>query len=218
MPKIHAAANRIPVLRTNNTLKNYPELNDREPASLDHFPAHTWSGSIRFSITAKTPLVYGNVDEDTGAISVPTKTAKDKGKATDTIPILPATMVKGMLSNAYERVTSSRLRVFGDYSEPLTYRMDPAECQNLVPTLVQPNKRTAVLLTGTHDRLPSVKRNNNSRPIPVMMAATLRTRQGSNTKFAPRMNNKRLLALIRPTQGKRYRRVEFDAKLVDNGT
>jgi len=32
------------------------------------------------------------------------------------------------------------------------------------------------------------------------------------------MNNKRLLALIRPTQGKRYRRVEFDAKLVDNGT
>ena len=218
MPKIHAAANRIPVLRTNTTLKNYPELNDREPASLDHFPAHTWSGSIRFSITAKTPLVYGNVDEDTGAISVPTKTAKDKGKATDTIPILPATMVKGMLSNAYERVTSSRLRVFGDYSEPLTYRMDPAECQRLVPAFVQPNKRKAVLLTGTHDRLPSVKRNNNSRPIPVMMAATLRTRQGDNTKFAPGMNNKRLLELVRPLQGQRYRPVEFDAKLVDNGT
>lgn len=217
MPKIHAAANRIPVLRTNTTLKNYPELNDREPASLDHFPAHTWSGSIRFSITAKTPLVYGNVDEDTGAISVPTTTIKDKGKATRTVPILPATMVKGMLSNAYERVTSSRLRVFGDYSEPLTYRMDPAECQKLVPTLVRPNKREAVLLTGTHDRLPAVKKSNNSQPIPVMMAATLRTRQGSNTKFAPRMNNKRLLALIRPAQGKRYRRVEFDAKLVDNG-
>ena len=121
-------------------------------------------------------------------------------------------MVKGMLSNAYERVTSSRLRVFGDYSEPLTYRMDPAECQKLVPTLVRPNKREAVLLTGTHDRLPAVKKSNNSQPIPVMMAATLRTRQGSNTKFAPRMNNKRLLALIRPAQGKRYRRVEFDAK------
>ena len=218
MPKIHAAANRIPVLRTNTTLKNYPELNDREPASLDHFPAHTWSGSIRFSITAKTPLVYGSVDEDTGAISVPTTTIKDKGKATRTVPILPATMVKGMLSNAYERVTSSRLRVFGDYSEPLTYRMDPAECQRLVPTFVQPNKRKAVLLTGTHDRLPSVKRNYNSRPIPVMMAATLRTRQGDNTKFAPGMNNQRLLAMIRPQQGKRYRQVQFDAKLVDNGT
>ena len=118
MPEIHAAANRIPVLRTNTTLKNYPELADREPSSLDHFPAHTWSGSIRFSITAKTPLVYGNVDEDTGAISVPTTTVKDRGKATRTVPILPATMVKGMLSNAYERVTSSRLRVFGDYSDP----------------------------------------------------------------------------------------------------
>ena len=218
MPEIHAAANRIPVLRTNTTLKNYPELNDREPASLDHFPAHTWSGSIRFSITAKTPLVYGSVDDETGAISVPTTTVKDRGKATRTVPILPATMVKGMLSNAYERITSSRLRVFGDYSDPLTYRMDPAECQKLVPAFVQPNKRTAVLLTGTHDRLPSVKRNNNSRPIPVMMAATLRTRQGDNTKFAPGMNNKRLLELVRPLQGQRYRPVEFDAKLVDNGT
>lgn len=96
--------------------------------------------------------------------------------------------------------------------------MDPAECQRLVPTFVQPNKRKAVLLTGTHDRLPSVKRNYNSRPIPVMMAATLRTRQGDNTKFAPGMNNQRLLAMIRPQQGKRYRQVQFDAKLVDNGT
>ena len=50
------------------------------------------------------------------------------------------------------------------------------------------------------------------------MAATLRTRQGDNTKFAPGMNNKRLLELVRPLQGQRYRPVEFDAKLVDNGT
>lgn len=218
MPKIHAAANRIPVLRANATLKNYPELNDREPASLDHFPAHTWSGSIRFSITAKTPLVYGSVDEDTGAISVPTTTIKNKGKATETIPILPATMVKGMLSNAYERVTSSRLRVFGHHSEPLTYRMDPAECQQLVPTVTRPTKGDAILLTGTHPRLPVVKRQHDGRALPVMMAATLRTKQGRNTRFAPGMNNQRLLAMIRPQQGKRYRQVQFDAKLVDNGT
>lgn len=218
MPEIHAAANRIPILRTDANLRSLPELQDHEPLPLDHHAAQTWSGSIRLSISAKTPLVYGSVDEATGAISAPTTTIAEKGKETRAIPVLPATMVKGMLSNAYERVTSSRLRVFGDYSEPLTYRMDPAECQKLVPTIVQPNKRKAVLLTGTNNTLSSVKNGDNGRSIPVMMAATLRTRQGDNTKFAPEMNNKRLLALIRPTQGQRYRQVVFDAKLVDNGT
>lgn len=218
MPKIHAAANRIPVLRANATLNNYPELNDREPASLDHFPAHTWSGSIRFSITAKTPLVYGNTDNQTGAISIPTTTQTEAGGTPHEVPILPATMVKGMLSNAFERVTSSRLRVFGDHSEALTYRMDPAECQQLVPAFAIPTKGKAILLTGTHPRLPVVKKQHNGRALPVMMAATLRTKQGANTKFAPKMNNQRLLAMIRPQQGKRYRQVKFDAKLVDNGT
>lgn len=121
MPKIHAAANRIPVLRTNTALKNYPELNDREPASLDHFPAHTWSGSIRFSITAKTPLVYGSVDEETNSISIPTEILDGSSDTPREIPVLPATMVKSMLSNAFERVTTSRLRIFGNYSDPLTY-------------------------------------------------------------------------------------------------
>lgn len=231
MPKIHAAANRIPVLRTNTTLKNYPELNDREPASLDHFPAHTWSGSIRFSITAKTPLVYGSVDEDTSAISVPTTTIKDKGKTTRTVPILPATMVKGMLSNAYERVTSSRLRVFGDYSEPLTYRMDSAECQQMIPALVLPQQKKVHLLTGTHPRLTTTDdikiqhqphRNSAGQPqkthsTPILMAATLRTNPGKETKFAPNMTYEKLLNMTKPKEGETYRKIHFDAKLVCNG-
>lgn len=218
MPEIHAAANRIPVLRTDSQLRNLPELRDNEPTPLDHYEPHTWSGSIRFSITAKTPLVYGNTDNQTGAISIPTTTQTKAGGTPHEVPILPATMVKGMLSNAFERVTSSRLRVFGDHSEALTYRMDPAECQQLVPTFAMPTKGKAILLTGTHPRLPVVKKQHNGRALPVMMAATLRTKQGANTKFAPKMNNQRLLAMIRPQQGKRYRRVQFDAKLVDNGT
>ena len=218
MPKIHTAANRIPVLRTDSQLRNLPELRDNEPTPLDHYEPHTWSGSIRFSITAKTPLVYGNTDNQTGAISIPTTTQTEAEGTPHEVPILPATMVKGMLSNAFERVTSSRLRVFGDHSEALTYRMDPAECQQLVPTFAMPTKGKAILLTGTHPRLPVVKKQHNGRALPVMMAATLRTKQGANTKFAPKMNNQRLLAMIRPQQGKRYRQVKFDAKLVDNGT
>ena len=224
MPKIHAAANRIPVLRTNTTLKNYPELNDREPASLDHFPAHTWSGSIRFSITAKTPLVYGSVDEETNSISIPTEILDGSSDTPKEIPVLPATMVKSMLSNAFERVTTSRLRIFGNYSDPLTYRTDPAASQKLIPAIVDPSKSKALLLTGTHPRLAEVDILTKNRfekrlqTIPVMRAATLRTEPGGQTEYAPGMTHESLLDMILPSNGAVSRKIRFDAKLVNNGS
>lgn len=224
MPKIHAAANRIPVLRTNTALKNYPELNDREPASLDHFPAHTWSGSIRFSITAKTPLVYGSVDEETNSISIPTEILDGSSDTPKEIPVLPATMVKSMLSNAFERVTTSRLRIFGDYSDPLTYRTDPAASQKLIPAIVDPSKSKALLLTGTHPRLAAVDILTKNRfekrlqTIPVMRAATLRTEPGGQTEYAPGMTHESLLDMILPSNGAVSRKIRFDAKLVNNGS
>ena len=224
MPKIHAAANRIPVLRTNTALKNYPELNDREPASLDHFSAHTWSGSIRFSITAKTPLVYGSVDEETNSISIPTEILDGSSDTPREIPVLPATMVKGMLSNAFERVTTSRLRIFANYSDPLTYRTDPAANQKLIPAIVDPSKSKALLLTGTHPRLAEVdiltKNRFGKRPqtIPVMRAATLRTEPDNQTEYAPGMTHESLLDMILPSNGAVSRKIRFDAKLVNNGS
>ena len=224
MPKIHAAANRIPVLRTNTALKNYPELNDREPASLDHFPAHTWSGSIRFSITAKTPLVYGSVDEETNSISIPTEILDGSSDTPKEIPVLPATMVKSILSNAFERVTTSRLRIFGNYSDPLTYRTDPAASQKLIPAIVDPSKSKALLLTGTHPRLAEVDILTKNRfekrlqTIPVMRAATLRTEPGGQTEYAPGMTHESLLDMILPSNGAVSRKIRFDAKLVNNGS
>ena len=224
MPKIHAAANRIPVLRTNTALKNYPELNDREPASLDHFPAHTWSGSIRFSITAKTPLVYASVDEETNSISIPTEILDGSSDTPKEIPVLPATMVKSMLSNAFERVTTSRLRIFGNYSDPLTYRTDPAASQKLIPAIVDPSKSKALLLTGTHPRLAEVDILTKNRfekrlqTIPVMRAATLRTEPGGQTEYAPGMTHEILLDMILPSNGAVSRKIRFDAKLVNNGS
>jgi hypothetical protein len=224
MPKIHAAANRIPVLRTNTALKNYPELNDREPASLDHFPAHTWSGSIRFSITAKTPLVYGSVDEETNSISIPTEILDGSSDTPKEIPVLPATMVKSMLSNAFERVTTSRLRIFGNYSDPLTYRTDPAASQKLIPAIVDPSKSKALLLTGTHPRLAEVDILTKNRfekrlqTIPVMRAATLRTEPGGQIEYAPGMTHESLLDMILPSNGAVSRKIRFDAKLVNNGS
>ena len=224
MPKIHAAANRIPVLRTNTALKNYPELNDREPASLDHFSAHTWSGSIRFSITAKTPLVYASVDEETNSISIPTEILDGSSDTPKEIPVLPATMVKSMLSNAFERVTTSRLRIFGNYSDPLTYRTDPAASQKLIPAIVDPSKSKALLLTGTHPRLAEVDILTKNRfekrlqTIPVMRAATLRTEPGGQTEYAPGMTHEILLDMILPSNGAVSRKIRFDAKLVNNGS
>ena len=232
MPKIHAAANRIPVLRTESQLRDLPELRDNEPTPLDHYEHHTWSGSIRFSITSKTPLVYGNVDDHTGAISIPTTTLTIAGTTPREIPILPKTMVKGMLSNAFERVTTSRLRVFEARPEPLTYRMDPAVSQRLIPTLVDPQNKTAKLLTGTHPRLETTgdiharrtkqphtrESHNQKKSKPIIMAAALPTRPGKKTRFAPSMTDKKLLDLIQPQEGMPYKEICFDAKLVDNGT
>ena len=232
MPEIHAAANRIPVLRTDSQLRGLPELRDNQPTPLDHYKPHTWSGSIRFSITAKTPLVYGNVDDQTRAISIPTTTLTKAGTTPREVPFLPITMVKGMLSNAFERVTTSRLRIFEARPEPLTYRMDPAASQRLIPTLVDPQNKTAKLLTGTHPRLETTddirprktkqprtqESGNQKKSKPIIMAAALPTRPGKKTRFAPSMTNKKLLDLIQPQRGMPYKEICFAAKLVDNGT
>lgn len=222
MPKIHAAANRIPTLRTDEQLRRFPELQDREPFPLDHLPAQTWCGSIKFSITAKTPLVYGNVDEETRSISIPTETLDGPGNTLREIPVLPATMVKGMLSNAFERVTTSRLRIFDNYSDPLTYRTDPAASPKLIPAIVNPKKNKARLLTGTHPRLEEIeapaKLHFREKPqtIPIMRAATLRTKPSKRIKFAPGITHEKLLRKICPQNGAVSRKIYFDAKLIDN--
>jgi len=48
-------------------------------------------------------------------------------------------MIKGMISNAYERLTASRFRVFGEHNTTLTYRADPAAALGLVPVRLDDN-------------------------------------------------------------------------------
>jgi hypothetical protein avisC_11520 len=142
--------NCIPVLRTSiqrpvgNSTKGgaqsgsvYPNLTeeittflaDKIPAPLDHLGIDTYSGSLRLTIEVMTALIFGNQN-------------KSKGKPTEiSIPIDPTTgnpfisptMIKGMISNAYERLTASRFRVFGEHNATLTYRADPAAALGLVP-------------------------------------------------------------------------------------
>lgn len=146
----HSSVNCIPVLRTSiqrpvgNSTKGgaqsgsvYPNLTeeittflaDKIPTSLDHLGIDTYSGSLRLTIEVMTALIFGNQN-------------KSKGKPTEvSIPIDPTTgnpfisptMIKGMISNAYERLTASRFRVFGEHNTTLTYRADPAAALGLVP-------------------------------------------------------------------------------------
>lgn len=104
-------------------------LRDSPPTSLDHLGGDTYSGTLRLTVEAMTALVFGNQVKHAGRpteISIPVD-------PTTGHPFIPPTMIKGMISNAYERLTSSRFRVFGDHSVALTYRADPAAAIGLVP-------------------------------------------------------------------------------------
>jgi len=76
-----------------------------------------------------TALIFGNQNKSKGKpaeISVPTNPTTGN-------PFISPTMIKGMISNAYERLTASRFRVFGEHNTTLTYRADPAAALGLVP-------------------------------------------------------------------------------------
>ena len=139
----HSAVNRIPVLRNIATraaaLGNLsPELFGEKQfiPGHDRLCADRWSGSIDLEMIVRTPLVFG--EQKDGNVDLP---LDDDGH-----PVVPPTMVKGMISRAYETLTCSRFRVFGDvenrsgrrrtkndHSELLTYRADPAAANNLLP-------------------------------------------------------------------------------------
>ena len=151
----HSAVNRIPVLRkSGERLADAGRLpkslfKDQEAPGHDRLYADRWSGSIDLEMIVRTPLVFG--EQKDGNVDLP---LDDDGH-----PVVPPTMVKGMISRAYETLTCSRFRVFGDvenrsgrrrtkndHSELLTYRADPAAANNLLPgrVLEQENGELAV--------------------------------------------------------------------------
>lgn len=152
----HSSVNCIPVLRTSiqkhvtddtkregqsdSARPNLPEtvttfLSDRLPTPLDHLGIDTYSGSLRLTVEVMTALIFGNQNKSKGKpaeISVPID-------PTTGHPFISPTMIKGMISNAYERLTASRFRVFGEHNTTLTYRADPAAALGLVPVRLDDN-------------------------------------------------------------------------------
>ena len=191
----HSAVNRIPVLRrSGERLADAGRLpkslfKDHEPLGHDRLHADRWSGSIDLEMIARTPLVFG--EQKDGNVDLPLDG--------DGHPIVPPTMVKGMISRAYETLTCSRFRVFGDHSRQLTYRADAANALRLIPTrVIEINEDGGLLielLRGDTVVNGAEYNDNGDRPYPVMLAASLQDGDKGHARFAPGFNMDRLRAM-----------------------
>ena len=137
----HSAVNRIPVLREQAQRKGYSSdlFEDDVAPAHDHLAAERWTGSVDLKITVKTPLVFGEQGVEPSSI----REVNKQGRSCVSLPVdvngkavVPPTMIKGMISRAFETLTCSRFRMFSGHDEPLTYRVDPAQANGLFPGVV----------------------------------------------------------------------------------
>ncbi|WP_136192678.1 hypothetical protein [Actinomyces procaprae] len=201
----HSAVNRIPVLRDEaQKLASQGKLpaelfDDFAPFTHDHLHGERFSGSIDIKMIVRTPLVFGKQTKtqkngrDRHFVQVPTENGELDGRI-----VVPPTMVKGMISRAYEALTCSRFRVFGDaenrssrrrvvddHRRRLTYRGDPAGALRLVPVKLteqhEDGSFTAELLQG--DTLVKNDYIEGRTVYPTMMAANLQTGHWGHAKL-----------------------------------
>lgn len=133
----HNSYNAIPTVRASQ--KNNAYFADQVPESLDHLPPESISGIIDIDITVRSATVVGQRDAQ-GRVVIPSASGKPNGAQNFSDAVIPATSIKGMLSSAYEAVTESRLRVFGNHSYPVTFRRHAQEATNLIPTFLRYTK------------------------------------------------------------------------------
>ena len=198
----HSAVNRIPVLRDkaqglaeDGMLPEDLFAIGKAPGH-DHLEPEKLSGSIDLEMIVRTPLVFGEQTVDT-------KGPKDRHfidlpMDDDGGLVVPPTMIKGMISRAYETLTCSRFRVFGDtedregqrrpkskHSDRLTYRGDPASALQLVPLRLEKKNSdggfTAALLQG--DTMVTNDYREGRIVYPTMRAASLQAGMRGHAKL-----------------------------------
>ena len=153
MGTFHSAVNRIPVPRqsVHNLVAEgmLPKdiFGDHAAPGHDRLANEGWSGTIDLEMTVRTPLVFGDqykedaegrkVEESNGLKKIPgSRNVIEVPTDGSGRPFVSPTMVKGMVSRAYETLTASRFRVFGEHRDPLTYRVDPSQANRLFPARV----------------------------------------------------------------------------------
>lgn len=187
----HSAVNRIPLPRPRvlSSLGRRPELSaifgDTEPFGHDHLASDRWSGTIDLEMIVRTPLVFGEqqkLDGDNGPTTV--ILPRRNGKL-----FVPPTMVKGMISRAYEILTASRFRVFDAHDDALTYRSDPASAASLIPLQVVSRNDDGSLIVNLFrgDTTVNGDYEERSTVYPAMYAAALQDAAYGHAHLAPRM-------------------------------
>lgn len=199
MGTFHSAVNRIPVPRqsVHNLVAEgmLPKdiFNDGKAPGHDRLANEGWSGTIDLEMTVRTPLVFGDqykedaegrrVEESDGLKKIPgSRNVIEVPMDGSGRPFISPTMVKGMVSRAYETLTASRFRVFGEHRDPLTYRVDPSQANRLFPARVCRDEagdlaveilngkgeknEMALLVDSLHVRGIEVVREGHTQPTP----------------------------------------------------
>ena len=128
----HSSVNRIPRLpeyARNNDRANYEAIyREGIQTHLDYLHSDRLSGYFDLQLTAHSPLLIGEQTEEEGIHYLQVQEVDGK-------PFIAPTMIKGLLSSTYERITSSRFRIFDTptHVKPLTYRTDPSQSLRLTP-------------------------------------------------------------------------------------
>ncbi|WP_314975609.1 TIGR03986 family CRISPR-associated RAMP protein [Actinomyces bouchesdurhonensis] len=128
----YSSVNRIPRLpdyARNNDRANYEAIyREGIQTQLDYLHAGRLSGYFDLQLTAYSPLLIGEQTEEEGIHYLQVQEVAGK-------PFIAPTMIKGLLSTTYERITSSRFRVFDTktHNIRLTYRTQPNQAISLVP-------------------------------------------------------------------------------------
>jgi hypothetical protein len=155
---------RAPTRRTNDAA-----LGDHPGPSHARYSPERWTGQIRVCLTVGTPLLIPDTtrctEQQNGHKSYPVRLTPDGHT-----PYLPPTSVKGMLRNAFEAVTNSRLPQFG-HCRRLGLRMQAREGLAMVPGRVVGDQ--VELLMGTNAGPPSWSGRSWDVPDSLMYAAWL---------------------------------------------
>ena len=204
-----------------NAVGAFPEtlFDDGVATGHDRLKLDRWSGSIDVEMTVHTPLVFGKHDgaqqhdgaqkhdgdqkhggdqsdteEDSEAPTSEVSGSRRSEECEDGTPEEPfvsPTMVKGMVSRAYETLTASRFRVFGAHPSSsnklrrtdsfhraqLTYRGDPASALMLVPVRVEEARGDGSLklelLRGTTPHESVRSSDDGTKEYSILRAAAL---------------------------------------------
>lgn len=128
----HSSVNRIP--RLPNEARTYDPTNSNEiyqqgrVTHLDTLDPERLSGYFDLKLTAHTPLILGEQTKEEGIHYIQVQELEGS-------TFVSSTIIKGLLSTSYERITSSRFRLFDTktHNTRLTYRTQPNQAISLVP-------------------------------------------------------------------------------------